>query len=406
MGNRKVLEVEIIKKGGLGEVNSCVVELPATMWEQQDALEKAKITDASTPYTVTAWDSPFEFVSEIIPQTENLYEVNRLAELISDMGEIEHGIITAFEALVKMDERAHVPHTIDRLIALAMSTSDVLVAPAKNDKELGDFVVENEMDERLSILDDFTLSMIDREKIGKEYRESEGGIFLHGLYAVNNGKIKESPVFCQPEAPLGTVLLKITKDTLDNPTRNNGLSATLTLPAEAYQLNEVIIAVDAASAEECSFEALDCIVPQLTEKISDKLYASEGDCYGLVCELAKSLDTLNTQGKLPVYKAMISAAPGEITLEDALDLSYQTEGFSLSAKLQSSADYAEEQLLQSNAPMPHTLLKMIDLYCYGKALMEENHVLETPYGLLRCEDGQTLEQMLNCEMPNMGMEMK
>lgn len=184
------------------------------------------------------------------------------------------------------------------------------------------------------------------------------------------------------------------------------MTATLTLPAAGYQLDEAIIAVDAASAEECSFTAVDCIVPELTEKISDELYAAEGDCYGLVSELAKRLEELNTQGKLPLYKAMLDGVSKEITLEDALDLSYQTEGFSLSTELMSSADYAKQQLEKSNAPMVDTLLKMTDLYCYGKALMAENHVLETPYGLLICENGQTLDQCLSRMMPDIGMEMK
>lgn len=405
MDKKKVLEVEIIKQGDLGEFGSCTTELPTTEWGLRDALEKARITDASTSYTVVVWNSPLDFVRKIIPQSTNLYEINHLAQLISDMGEIEHGILTAFEALVRIDEQNKVPHTIERLIALAVSTDDVLVAPAGNDKDLGDFVVENGIDERLSKMDDALLPLIDREKIGKEYRESEGGIFLHGMYAVHNGKINEPPEQCRFET-MGTVLLKISKGCFNEPRHNNDLTATLALPAAEYQLDEAIIAVDATSAEECSFTVLDCIVPQLTEKIKDELYASENDCYGLVNELAKSLETLNIQGKLPLYKAMLEAVTEEITIEEALDLSYQAEGFSLSAELHSSADYARQQLQKSNVPLVDTLLEMADLYCYGKVLMAENHVLETPYGLLKCENGQTLEQCVNHEMPDMGMEMK
>ncbi|WP_320928361.1 hypothetical protein [Hungatella sp.] len=406
MDKKKVLEIEISSSNENILYGCASLELPATVWELKDALDRARIKDENTPYSIEVLNAHYEYLSEIIPEKANLYELNRLVERISDMGEIEHGVLTAFEALVKMDERDKVPHTIDRLIALAESTNDVLVAPAGSDRELGDFVVENEMDERLSSMDDNILSLIDREKIGKEYRESEGGIFLHGMYAVNNGSIKDSPIFKQQEQPLGTVLLKISKGYFNDPAYDNDLTATLTLPAAAYQLDEAIIAVGASSAEECSFTAVDCIVPELTEIISDELYATEGDCYGLASELAKSLEELNTQGKLPLYKAMLDGVSEEITLEDALDLSYQTEGFSLSTELMSSADYAKLQLEKSNAPMVDTLLKMTDLYCYGKALMAENHVLETPYGLLNCENGQTLEQCLSREMPSIGMEMK
>lgn len=406
MDKKKVLTVEITRPGEAGVFSTAELELPATMWELQDTLEQARITDEKMPYIVEVLGSPFEALAEMIPVIENLYGLNRLAELIADMGEIEHGEITAFEALVKMDDRDKVPHTIDRLITLAQNTKDVLVAPAGNDKELGEFVLENEMDERLSKVDDAIYELLDAEKIGRQYRESEGGIFLHGMYAVHNGDMKDSTTFRQPTPTLGTVLLKVSKAHFNDPAYDNDLTAILTLPAADYQLTEAAVAVEASSAEECVFTAVDCIVPSLTGLINDELYASDGGCYGLVNELAKSLEELNAQGKLPTYKAMLNAITEEITLEDTLDLSGQTEGFILSSEMTSSADYAKEQLQKSGSPMIDELIRRTDLYSYGKELMEQNHVLDTSYGLLRPKNGQTLEQCLNKEMPGMDMGMK
>ena len=62
------------------------------------------------------------------------------------------------------------------------------------------------------------------------------------------------------------------------------------------------------------------MAPFLTEKINDALYASESDCYGLVNELAEQLRQLETENRLPTYKAMLEEAPGDLSLEEALDL--------------------------------------------------------------------------------------
>ena len=266
MDKKKVLEVEISSADKNGFLSYATLELPATTWELKDVWDRARIKSEHTSYSIEVLNAHHEYLSEIIPENADLYELNRFAELISDMGEIEHGELTAFEALVKMDKSDCVPHTMKRLLTLAQSTKNVLVAPVGNDKELGEFVIDNEMDERLSGVDDAMLPFIDREKIGKEYRESEGGIFLHGMYAVHNGAIKEIHTPCRFES-IGTVLLKISKGYFNDPEYDNDLTAMLTLPAAAYQLDEAIIAVDASSAEECSFTAVDCIVPELTKKL-------------------------------------------------------------------------------------------------------------------------------------------
>lgn len=103
--------------------------------------------------------------------------------------------------------------------------------------------------------------------------------------------------------------------------------------------------MDAASPEECAFIAVDCIIPQLTEKITDELEATDGDCYGLVNELAGQLMRLNCESGIPICKAMLMEAPKDITLEEALDLSYQTDEFSILREAVSPTDYARAELL-------------------------------------------------------------
>lgn len=143
--------------------------------------------------------------------------------------------------------------------------------------------------------------------------------------------------------------------------------------------------------EECSIKAVDCIVPKLSEIISDALYASDGDCYGAVNELATQLQRLEQSGKLYIYKAMVEAAPQDITLEEAIDLSRQVDWFSVTKEATSPAAYAKDILSKYCIEQADELFASADLRRYGEKLIAEKGISMTGYGALWSMDGQTVE---------------
>jgi hypothetical protein len=199
----------------------------------------------------------------------------------------------------------------------------------------------------------------------------------------------------------------VTKGQFNDPEYENESVAFLKLPASDKALAQAVEAVDAASPEECAFTAVNCITPHLTEKINDGLYESEGDCYGMVNELARQLQRMKDRGDIPTYKAMLEVAPKGISLEDALDLSYQTAGFILYREMASPIDYAKAELQKLvNREQADTMEKSISLYDYGKALIEQQSAVQTEYGILRSTDGQSVEQCLERPDQGHGMDMK
>lgn len=164
--------------------------------------------------------------------------------------------------------------------------------------------------------------------------------------------------------------------------------------------------VDATYTEECVFIIYDCMIPSLTEIITDSLYESDGDSYGLVNELAQQLKSLNDQGSILTYKAMIEATPKDITLEDAFDLSRQVELFSVTREVSTPAEYGRSVLSKYSIECEQELLSSIDLYEYGKKLMEERGVSLTEYGVIWSQTGQTLDQLLDNHDKHIDMEMK
>lgn len=125
------------------------------------------------------------------------------------------------------------------------------------------------------------------------------------------------------------------------------------------------------------------------------MYESNGDSYGLVNELAQQLKYINGQVNILTYKAMIEMASEDITLEDALDLSRQTECFSVIREVSTQAEYARSGLSKYRIECEKALFASADLYQYGKKLMEEKGVSLTEYGILWSRTGQSLEQCLD-----------
>jgi hypothetical protein len=302
--------------------------------------------------------------------------------------------------MVMMDtvRTEYAPIPVERLINMTYSMSDCHIAyEAHDDMSLGKFYADNDFVPALENLPENVFSWLDYGKIGKEMREDEGGVFTPNGYVVQSGEIAKA-YQSNDAIPTGkpdyTVLLQVTKGYFNDTEYDSDLSAFLKLPADVQALCRAAEEVEAASLKECTFAAVDCVIPRLTEKITDDLEATNGGSYDMVNELAGQLQHLDREGSIPTYKAMLEAAPNDISLEDSLDLGYQSEGFALMRETATPADYAKAELDKCAIPLKEKLFADASLYHYGEKLMEHNKAVPTDYGILTSRNGQTVEQCL------------
>lgn len=402
-----IFELEISRYNPYGANFVTEVSLPATAYELNDAMDQACITDESI-YSMEVLNCELEYLSQFLSSEANLHEMNHLANRLAALSKWE---LDCFEGMVMMDaaKSGYEPIALERLINMTHSTAHCqVVYEASDDLSLGKFYAENGFVTELENLPEGIFPWLDYAKIGKEMREGEGGVFTPNGYAVQNGEISntyQSGDSIPAKEPDYTVLLRVTKGYFNDPADNNEGTAFLRLPADDTALSQAVEAVGAASSEECVFTAEDCMIPGLTEKIMDSLYESDGDSYGLVCELAKQLKYMNDRGNTLTYKAMIKAAPEDITLEDALDLSHQFQCFSVIREATTPAEYARFTLSKYCIECEKELFASTNLYQYGKKLIEEKGVSMTEYGVLWSLTGQTVEQCLDRQTQQQGMEM-
>ena len=408
MDKGKIFEVELSRWNPSGANPSVEIALPATPYELEDALEKARITEDSV-YSAEVLSCKLDYLPQFIAPDINLHELNHLAHRLSALSEWK---LDCFEGMVMMDavQTQYAPIPVERLINMTHSTEHCQIAyEAHDDPSLGKFYTDNDFVPALEKVSDEVYEYLDFAKIGREMREGEGGVFTPHGYVVQNGEIAaeyHSGDASTLEKTDYAVLLRITKGHFNDPAYDNDTAVFLKLPASDAALLQAVDAVGAASPEEYAFSAEDCMAPFLTDKINNALYASEGDCYGLVNELARQLRRMADKRSLSTYKAMLEAVPEEISLEDALDLSQQIENFSVIREATTPADYAKFMLSKYCIECEGELFSCANLHKYGEKLMEEKGILLTGYGVLWSLTGQTVEQCLNRPNQSFGMEMK
>lgn len=126
----------------------------------------------------------------------------------------------------------------------------------------------------------------------------------------------------------------------------------------------------------------------------------------MIDAFAEQLFEINSEGWLPVYKAMLEIAPKDLSLDEAADLAERTVDFRLRRETPSPLEYAQAELMKHDIPLKDVLIGCRDLYNYGQKLMEVQGAVATDYGVLLSEDGMTVEQCLARPDQSQGMEMK
>jgi len=401
-------KLEISRPGLFRAGTSATGTLPAGPYELRDLLEKARITDERVIYSIEILDSKLDYLPQFISSSTNLYELNHLAKRLASLRQWE---LDCFEGMVMMDaiQTEYAPITVERLINMTHSMSDCqVVYEAHDDRTLGKFYADNDFVPKLEGVPDEVYSCLDFEKIGKEMREGEGGVFTPHGYVLQNGEIAktyQSGDAIPLENPDYTILLSIGKGYFNDPEYDNDLTVQLKLPADDAVVSQAVETVGAASLRECTFYVEDCLAPSLAELITDELNECDGGIT-VVDALAELLHKLDREGRLPVYKAMLEAGPKDLTLDEAVDLAEQAVDFQLMREIASSLEFARAELAKHDIPLKGVLLANRDLQHYGQKLMESQGASYTDYGILLTPEGMTVEQCLARPKLSCGMEMK
>ena len=317
------------------EERYAVLDLPATPYEMLDALERAGCRSSEEAYYQVEEYLDFEYLESVISPDCSLNHLNALAEKLSELNDRQS---ITFEGLLRMEqEKKEGQIPIYTLIQLAHNADCChVLGEALNDSQLGRFYAENDFLEELSDLPENVFDLLDFERIGREERQAEGGVFTRGGYVVQNTELEQIPLpDYPPPEPDYTVLLKVSRGYF-NDGQDDGPSVTIRLPASEEDLDKALEQLDAASWKECGYTCLDCAVPWAREWM-------EEEDLGTIQSFAEELDQLQKQGQLPKYKALLLASRCE-DLMDALELADSIKDMVFSPAIHSPKDIALAKL--------------------------------------------------------------
>lgn len=379
------------------------IELPASYEELEDALQMINCSSENCAADIKYFLGDMNLFENKEMLSCSLYEMNYFASLVDKMEDYEK---VKFAGLVEAEGSEYL--NMKEIINLALNapTLDCYHAPVTSDKDLGEFYIDNELLPQLADLDsltdeqyDWVCDRLDKEKIGKEMREQEHGVFTYAGYFVKNEEIKQlyngDPVVPKPCDYIFRLELALIPEG-DEPNDQNTLN--LKLPASVADVQRALEEIGAKSMEDCCFYGYECmVVPQLADCYTDN------DDFNVLNHLAEKIKRFNGD-ELAKYKAMLEAAQCK-DIETALSVYEKMDKFILDRSCTTATDYVDKVLESLDLPMKEQFSFYLSKDGYGKALMQYNGVDTTSYGMLIPDDGIRLSEQIKKQTPSIEMTM-
>lgn len=378
------------------------LDLPATPYEIEDALEKVRLQPDEKLFLDIEEFYDFRFLAPYLEDVNDLYGLNALAEKLARLVDYESAV---FAGQLKMDLDVRISDiTLPRLLSLADNTPycDVIDV-ALNDSQLGKFYAENGFvteleqlpDEAFKIIED----MLDYEQIGRKIRQAEGGVFVdrstygYSGYVIRHREPELANALPAPERPDYMILLEVCKGYFNDPDYDSDSAVQLKLPASKETLDGVLNTLEAAEWSELAFTCLDCRIPALIEAVNqtEDVFAANH---------AASRFAQMTGEQIPKLKSLLEVTSIS-NLADAVWLSEQLDSYVYSPEFSSPTDVARAEIKFSMTEQEAELLiPHVNLHQYGTALLTNHNWNLTEYGMISRQDGQPIQRF---EEQNQGM---
>ena len=398
---KKIFEVYLAKEDVPNNEAYAKLDLPASLWELWDALDKVRLqTDDILYMEIEDYDA-FAYLAPHLDGLDiSLNELNDLAALLSALDEVQEA---AFEGLFSMDVQKKVNAnggviTLQDLRDLAVSakTDCYHVVDAADDAQLGRFYAENEFIPELDGISNEVFEMLDFAGIGRMMRCSENGVFVDSLYVLRDGELTTAPSVQKalPEKP--GYLFRLTLGLC--PDFGGDRTAVLDLPASEEALVAAQEQLGTLNWENTVVLNYDGIVPNVATFADLPMELEE---FNTFTKAARDIPRF----EVPKLKALLEQFEVQ-DIETAMGLTEHLADYVLTPDLSSPQETAIDHLrFMTDDHSAELLLSHVNLYAYGCDLIKEDNATLSPYGLLHRADYQPMLSPMQ-ETQKMEMKMK
>ena len=395
---KKIFEVYLAKEGIPNSEAYAKLDLPASLWELWDALDKVRLqTDDILYMEIEGYDA-FEYLSPHLDGLDiSLNELNDLAALLSALDEVQEA---AFEGLfsMEMQRKVNANGGVITLQDLAVSakTDCYHVVEAADDAQLGRFYAENDFVPELEGISDAVFEMLDFAGIGRTMRCGENGVFVDSLYVLRDDELTTAPPVQKtlPEKP--GYLFRLTLGLC--PDFGGDRTAVLDLPASEEALAAAQEQLGTLNWENTAVLNYDGILPNAAV-FAD--LPSELEEFNAFTKAARDIP----RSELSKLKALLEQFEVR-DIETALFLTEHLADYILTPEISSPQEAALDQLcFIMDREEAVRLIPYVNLYTYGCDIIKEDNAVLSPYGLLHRADYQPMLSPMQ-ETQKMEMKMK
>lgn len=398
---KKIFEVYLAKEDVPNNEAYAKLDLPASLWELWDALDKVRLqTDDILYMEIEGYDA-FEYLSPHLDGLDiSLNELNDLAARLATLDEVQ-GI--AFEGLFSMEVQKKVNAnggiiTMQDMRDLAVSakTDCYHVVDAADDAQLGRFYAENEFIPELDGVSNEVFEMLDFAGIGRMMRCSENGVFVDSLYVLRDGELTTAPPVQKtlPEKP--GYLFRLTLGLC--PDFGGDRTAVLDLPASEEALVAAQEQLGTLNWENTVVLNYDGIVPNVATFADLPMELEEFNAF---TKAARDIPRF----EVPKLKALLEQFEVQ-DIETAMGLTEHLADYVLTPEISSAQETAIDHLrFIMNREEAVRLIPYVNLFNYGETVIHEDNAVLSPYGLLHRADYQPMLSPMQ-ETQKMEMKMK
>ena len=398
---KKIFEVYLAKEDVPNNEAYAKLDLPASLWELWDALDKVRLQTDDILYMEIEGYEAFGYLAPYLDGLDiSLIELNDLAALLSALDEVQEA---AFEGLFSMEVQRKVNAnggviTLQDLRDLAVSakTDCYHVVEAADDAQLGRFYAENDFVPELEGISDAVFEMLDFAGIGRMMRCSENGVFVNSLYVLRDGELTTAPPVQKtlPEKP--GYLFRLTLGLC--PDFGGDRTAVLDLPASEEALAAAQEQLGTLNWENTAVLNYDGILPNAAV-FAD--LPSELEEFNAFTKAARDIP----RSELSKLKALLEQFEVR-DIETALFLTEHLADYILTPDLSSPQETAIDHLrFMTDDHSVELLISHVNLYAYGCDIIKEDNAVLSPYGLLHRADYQPMLSPMQ-ETQKMEMKMK
>ena len=386
--DKKIFGVYLAKDGIPNNEAYAKLDLPASLWELWDAMDKVRLQTDDILYMEIEDYYAFEHLAPHLDGLEiSLNELNDLAALLSALDEVQE---VAFDGFLRMEVQNKVDTnggviTLQDLRDLAVSakTDCYHVVDAADDAALGRFYAENDFIPELEGVPYAVFKMLDFAGIGRMMRHGENGVFVGNCYVLRDSELTAAPPCAKGLPSKPSYLFRLTLGL--HPDFKDARTVTLDLPATEAKLSAAQEQLGTLNWENTVVLNYDGILPNAAF-FAD--LPSELEAFN---EFAKAVQDIPFPEKqLPKLKALLKQFEVQ-DIETAIGLTEHLDDYVLTPEISSPQETAIDQLhFMTDDHSVELLISHVNLYAYGCDLIREDNAVLSPYGLLHRADYQPM----------------